>query len=55
MSCPRCNKRGLVEITLTIGARAVTMRNCSTCDTRSWHSEGETLNLPHVLELASQK
>ncbi|HET7490023.1 MAG TPA: hypothetical protein VFJ85_19020 [Acidimicrobiales bacterium] len=55
MSCPKCKKSGLVEISLTIKDRAVTMRNCSACDTRWWHSDGEPVELPGVLELASQR
>lgn len=55
MSCPKCNKAGLVEITLTIGARPVTMQNCSSCDSRWWRSEGRALQLPGVLALASQR
>lgn len=55
MSCPRCKKWGLVEITLTLASRPVTMRNCSHCNSRSWHSDGEVLRLPGVLELAAKK
>ena len=55
MSCPRCKKSGLVEITLNIATRPVTMQNCSSCDSRWWHSEGESLPLPGVLALASQR
>lgn len=55
MSCPRCKKSGLVEINLTIAARPVTMRNCSSCDSRWWQSEGESLHLPLVLALAAQR
>ena len=55
MSCPKCKKSGLVEITLNIATRPVTMRNCSSCDSRWWQSEGESLRLPSVLALASQR
>ena len=56
MSCPKCKKSGLVEISLQIAARAVTMTNCSSCDSRWWQSaEGESLHLPGVLALASQR
>jgi hypothetical protein len=36
-----------------IAQRKVTMKSCSHCDTRWWDSEGESLGLPGVLELAS--
>lgn len=55
MVCPKCKKTGLVEISLNIATRTVTMRNCSSCDTRWWHSEGEALPLPGVLALASRR
>jgi len=55
MNCPKCNKSGLVEITLNIATRPFTMRNCSSCDSRWWQSEGESLRLPGVLALASQR
>lgn len=55
MSCPKCKKANVVEIELKIKDRAVTMRSCSGCDTRWWHSEGEALRLPGVLELASER
>lgn len=55
MSCPNCKKARLVEINLTIAAHTVTMRNCSACDSRWWQSDGEPVELPGVLELASQR
>ena len=55
MHCPRCNRSRLVEIALKVGDRQLRMRNCSNCDTRWWDSEGEALELPGVLELASSK
>lgn len=55
MICPKCNKSSLVEIGLTVGKRPVRMRNCSACDSRWWDSEGESLQLPGVLQLASSK
>lgn len=53
MSCPNCKRSSLVEITLKIASRSVTMQNCSGCDSRWWQSEGEALHLPGVLALAS--
>lgn len=29
------------------------MRSCSQCDSRWWDSEGESVALPHVLDLAT--
>ncbi|HZQ26793.1 MAG TPA: hypothetical protein VFA94_03740 [Acidimicrobiales bacterium] len=55
MRCPKCRHVRLVEVALTMGQRKVTMRSCSRCDTRWWDSEGESLNLPRVLELASTR
>lgn len=55
MSCPKCKRSELVEISLNIAARSVTMKNCSSCDSRWWQSEGESLPLPGVLALASQR
>lgn len=53
MKCPKCNASRLVEVGLTIAQRKVTMKSCSFCDTRWWDSEGESLALPRVLELAA--
>jgi hypothetical protein len=47
--CERC-RNTLVEISLTIGERPVTMRSCARCDRRSWSSEGESLALGGVLD-----
>lgn len=53
MKCPKCRDARLIEVGLTIAQRKVTMRSCSHCDTRWWDSDGESLALPRVLELAS--
>jgi transcriptional regulator NrdR family protein len=55
MKCPRCKASQLVEIELTVGERAVTMRSCSRCDTRWWDSDGESLPLTGVLQLAGNR
>jgi hypothetical protein len=39
----------LVEIGLTIDGDRLMMRSCSACDTRSWHRNGETVDLDGVL------
>lgn len=55
MTCPLCKTSPVVEIAVTIADRAVRMRSCSRCDTRSWVSEGEDLTLPRVLEMATKR
>jgi DNA polymerase III alpha subunit (gram-positive type) len=55
MRCPRCKVSQLVEISVHMAGRDVTMRSCSRCDTRWWDSEGERLELPGVLALASRR
>ena len=55
MTCPRCRAARLVEIVVSISDRRVTMHSCSRCDTRWWDSEGESLALPGVLELATRR
>lgn len=54
MNCPNCKKTRLVEISLKIAGRPMTMRNCSGCDSRWWLSDGEAMHLPGVLALASE-
>lgn len=55
MQCPKCQRSSVVEIVLKIADRPMTMRNCSRCDSRWWHSQGEQVALPRVLELAAQR
>lgn len=47
----RCGECGheLVEIALTIDGARLMMRSCSNCDTRSWHRDGESVELGGVL------
>lgn len=47
-SCNGCG-RDLVEIGLTIDGSRLVMRSCSTCDTRSWHRDGDPVELEGVL------
>jgi hypothetical protein len=47
--CERC-QTALVEISITIAERPVTMRSCSRCDRRSWSSEGKSVPLGGVLD-----
>lgn len=47
-SCPTCTTE-LVEIKLTIDGSRLMMRSCSTCDNRSWHRDGESVELDGVL------
>lgn len=52
MSCPKCRQGRLVEISLTLRESRVTMRSCSTCETRSWDRDGDAVGLGAVLDLA---
>jgi len=42
-----------VEIEVTLREQRVTMHSCSRCDERWWESEGQSLGLPSVVELAA--
>jgi transcription elongation factor Elf1 len=53
MACPVCRARQLVEISVTLKERKVTLHSCSGCDTKWWESEGERLPLNGLLELAA--
>lgn len=53
MKCPRCKTSRLVEIEVTLREQRVTMHSCSRCDNRWWESEGRSLGLPSVVELAT--
>jgi hypothetical protein len=46
--CSSCGKE-LVEIGLTIDGSRIVMRSCAGCDIRSWHRDGETVELDGVL------
>ncbi|UDY35616.1 hypothetical protein [Dermatobacter hominis] len=47
-SCQVCRNE-LVEIGLVIDGSRLVMRSCSTCDSRSWHRDGEHIELDGVL------
>ncbi len=53
MNCPRCKTSRLVEIEVTLREQRVTMHSCSRCDNRWWESEGQSLGLASVVELAT--
>lgn len=53
MSCPKCAKHRLIDITVTIADARVTMHSCSNCSERWWDRDGERVALPDVLHLAS--
>lgn len=55
MVCPLCRSTALVQIGLTLRDQEVTMRSCSSCDTRWWEKDGERVALPSVLELAARR
>ncbi|MCB0952081.1 MAG: hypothetical protein KDB13_05035, partial [Microthrixaceae bacterium] len=48
MDCPSCGDE-LVEIGLTVDGHRLTMVSCSECDTRSWHRDGDAVELDGVL------
>ena len=51
MTAPRCSRCNapLVEITVTLAGAEATMRSCSTCDSRTWISDGRPVDLEGVL------
>ncbi len=55
MACPTCRLSQLVEISVRMGDRNLTMRSCSRCEGRWWDSDGERLDLPGVLGLAARR
>ena len=55
MKCPICRRSQLVEIDLALGDQRVTMHSCSRCDSRWWDSDGQSLALPNVLEMATPR
>lgn len=47
-TCTTCGNKA-VEIAMTIDGAQLLMRSCSNCDTRSWHRDGESVELGGVL------
>jgi hypothetical protein len=47
-ACRACGNE-TVEIGMSIDGSSLTMRSCSLCDTRSWHRDGEAVELDGVL------
>lgn len=47
-TCGTCSNE-TVEIAMTIDGAQLLMRSCSTCDSRSWHRDGESVELGGVL------
>ena len=52
--CGQCESP-LVEITIARGESTVSMRSCSTCDTRSWEADGRLVGLPDILEVVGKR
>lgn len=46
--CAACGNEQ-VQIAMTIDGSRLVMRSCSICDTRSWHRDGEAIELDGVL------
>jgi hypothetical protein len=44
----------MVEIGLTVDGSGLVMRSCSACDTRTWHRDGEEVDLDGVLHDISE-
>ena len=57
MATARCGacESPLVEIRIVRGETTVSMRSCSTCDTRSWEADGRPAALPDILEVVGKK
>lgn len=53
VECPVCHQSKLVQISLKVAGKAVSMQSCSRCDSRWWRTEGSAAGLSKVLELAS--
>ncbi|CAN5576395.1 hypothetical protein BH18ACT1_BH18ACT1_10670 [soil metagenome] len=47
--CSRC-RAPLVEISMSVDGAEVTMSSCSGCDLRTWRKDGESVDLPTVLD-----
>jgi Zn-finger nucleic acid-binding protein len=52
MSCPVCTA-DVIQISMSLLERQVTMHSCPRCDTRWWDEGGDRLALVEVLDLAS--
>ena len=46
--CRACGNE-TVEISMSIDGSSLTMRSCSLCDARSWHRDGEVVDLHGLL------
>ena len=53
MHCPNCESDTYVEISMTLGEKAVAFRRCGRCEIQKWeNTDGEVVSLDHVLEYA---
>ncbi len=56
LECPQCGSRNVININLSLeNGEPVEFYSCHQCDKRWWHKDGETLDLPNVLELAKRE
>lgn len=53
LACPRCTS-SLVEIRLDQAGMAMVMRSCSTCDTRWWERDGQSVDFGAVLDTVAE-
>ena len=55
MNCPVCRTSHMVEISVNLKGRQVSMYACSACETRWWESEGDRIPVENVYELARKE
>lgn len=52
-TCQRCNG-STVEVPTVVAGQELSMRSCSTCDTREWRRGDEVIDLREVLDLTAE-
>lgn len=52
-TCQRCNG-STVEVPTVVAGQELSMRSCSTCDTREWRRGEEVIDLREVLDLTAE-
>lgn len=53
VQCPSCTESTLVEISIKVAERPLSMRACSRCDKRWWADAGQAIDLRDVLDLTA--
>jgi hypothetical protein len=54
MDCPVCRTPRMMEVSVNLRGRQVSMFACSACETRWWESEGDKIPVENVYELAGK-